>query len=430
MRYEYFDLIQPGDKILLAFSGGVDSVVLLDCLLEHQKTVDFELELFHLNHGIRRVSDEEELFVLEVARRHSLVLYLKRADVPQEAKRLKLGIEEAARNIRYRFMEALITEEGFDYVALAHHQDDNVETFFLNLFRGAGPQGLIGMAVRDGYKYRPLLPVSKAEILAYAQERRLEHVEDESNQDTTYRRNLLRQNVLPYLREAMDPNLNDHVLRTMKLLRQDEAYFHELQQAFDPAAESFSTEELRSLPPARFSRLIREILRQRGDLRDVGLAPVEALQQLIRESTSGEMQLGETIFSLEQTRVFIRRRGEILQEIETKELSEGINPIAGGVLELFYSETPEGDLAIPQSIIQGPLRIRSRNLGDRIALAPTVTKYLKNYFIDEKISRSVRDRIPLLTDDEQVFWVLGYRKAYLPKKPAPFICLRFTNSDK
>lgn len=426
---QQFDLIQPGDKVLVAFSGGVDSVVLLDQLLEKQQQVDFELELFHLNHGIRKESDEEELFVLELARRHQLVLHLKRADVPLEAKRHRIGLEEAGRNVRYQLLEELIQEERFDYVAFGHHQDDNIETFFLNLFRGSGPRGLSGMPVKEGYKFRPLLDMTKADIIRYAEERGLDHVEDESNQDTTYRRNLLRQEVLPYLRE-IDPSLNEHIVTTMRLLRQDEDYFESLLESFDPKAESFETKELRGLRPAQFGRLIREILRQRHDLRDIGMGQIEALYRLVHQSTSGEMQLGDTVFSLEQTKVYVRRRGEILMEVETMELNPGMNPIFGGVLELFRSPEPDGDLAIPESIIKGKLRVRSRNLGDRISLSPTVTKYLKNYFIDEKISRSERDRIPLLTDDSQVFWVIGYRKAFLPKKPAPYVCLRFTKTDK
>lgn len=430
MQYEHFALIQPGDKVLVAFSGGVDSVVLLDCLLDEREKTPFDLELFHLNHGIRKVSDDEELFVLELARRHQLVLHLKRADVPQEAKRHRIGIEEAGRNVRYRLIEELIETEGFDYVAFGHHQDDNVETFFLNLFRGSGPTGLSGMKVRDGYKYRPLLDTSKEEIIAYAKQRGLSHVEDESNQDTTYRRNLLRQEVLPYLRETMDPNLNDHVQTAMKLLRQDEMYFDGLLESFDPGADQLETKDLKALRPAQFGRLVRAILRERGELRDVGLSQIEALSRLIHQSSSGEMQLGEMVFSLEQTKVFLRRRGELLLDIETKELIEGQNPIVGGTLELVYSDEPEGDLAIPVGQIKGKLRVRSRNLGDRISLSPTVTKYLKNYFIDEKISRSIRDRIPLLTDDDQVFWVIGYRKAFIAKKTPPFACLRFTKQGE
>ncbi|HHT20321.1 MAG TPA: tRNA lysidine(34) synthetase TilS [Tissierellia bacterium] len=424
-----FDLIRPGDKVLVAFSGGVDSVVLLDMLLEHRRSLDFTLDLFHLNHGIRQESVAEEAFVISVAQEHQLVLHLKRADVPAEAERRRVGIEEAARLVRYELIEELIDQEGYDYVALAHHQDDNIETFFLNLFRGSGPRGLSGMAMIEGYKYRPLLSMSKASITDYARAKGLEHVQDMTNFDTRYKRNRLRQEVIPYLKEVADPALSDHITTTMRLLAQDEAYFDELLQAFDFASSEYETETLRALAPAVFSRLIRAILRQRNDLKDISAAQIELLDRLIRQSDAGELILGDTRFSLEQTKLFVRDKDEPLVDIETMELIEGSNRIPGGTIELFYSEEPAGDLAIPVTSFQGKLRIRSRRTGDRISLSPTVTKYLKNYFIDEKISRSKRDRIPLLTDDHRVFWILGYRKAYLPKKPAPFICLRFTTND-
>lgn len=428
MRNE-FTLIQPGDKVLVAFSGGVDSVVLLDMLLEHRQTLDFTLDLFHLNHGIRQESMTEEDFVISVAQDNQLVLHLKRADVPAEAEKRKIGIEEAARLVRYQLIEELIEDEGYDYVAFGHHQDDNVETFFLNLFRGSGARGLSGMAEKEGYKYRPLLDMTKEEIIDYAREKGLEHVQDMTNFDTRYRRNLLRQDIIPYLKEIADPSLNEHITTTMRLLAQDEAYFSEALQGFDLSASEFATEEVRALPPALFSRLIRGILRQRDDLKDISAAQIELLQRLIQQSDAGELLLGDTRFSLEQTKIFVRDKDEPLIDIETMELNEGVHQIPGGTLELFYSDLPAGDLAIPQSLVQGKLRIRSRRTGDRISLSPTVTKYLKNFFIDEKISRSMRDRIPLLTDEKQVFWIIGYRKAYLPKKPSPFICLRFTTSD-
>ena len=428
MSYQ-FDLIQPGDKLLVAFSGGVDSVVLLDLLLHHRQQVDFELALFHLNHGIREASLAEEDFVIELAKQHRLVLHLKRADVPREAETRKLGIEEAARLVRYQLIEQLIEQEGYDYVAFGHHQDDNVETFFLNLFRGSGPRGLSGMLLKDGYKYRPLLGMTKQAILDYAAEKGLAYVQDQTNFDTQYKRNLLRQEVIPYLKQAVDPKLDDHIVTTMKLLAQDEAYFSQALSGFDPLAGEFESDRLRELPMSLFSRLVRDILRRRGDLKDIGQAPIELLHRLLHRSESGELVLGETRFSLEQTKLFVRDKDEPLLAIEPLELAEGWNNIPGGRLEVFTSQEPAGDLAIPANIIKGKLRIRSRRTGDRISLSPTVTKYLKNYFIDEKISRSMRDRIPLLTDDGQVYWIMGYRKAYLPKKPAPFVCLRFTRDD-
>lgn len=250
-----------------------------------------------------------------------------------------------------------------------------------------------------------------------------------TNFDTRYKRNLLRQEVIPYLKQVIDPNLNDHIVTTMKLLAQDDAYFEQVLQKHDATAREFDSALLRELSPALFGRLIRNILRHRGDLKDIGATQIELLYRLIQQSDSGELVLGDTRFSLEQTKVFVRDKDEPLIDIETMELNEGINQVPGGTLELFYSEEASGDLAIPSHLIKGKLRIRSRRAGDRISLSPTVTKYLKNYFIDEKISRSMRDRIPLLTDDQQIFWILGYRKAYIPKKTAPFICLRFTMHD-
>lgn len=419
--------VQADSKVLLAFSGGVDSRVLLDLLLRYQEEVPFELELFHLNHGIREESDQEELFVLDLARREQLVVHLERADVPQVAGYHKLGIEEAARLVRYQFLEKIMEQEGFDFLALAHHLDDNVETFFLNLARGSGARGLAGMNVLDGKKLRPMLDVTKQQIYQYALEAGLEHVEDQSNQDTVYKRNLLRVQIIPYLKKQFDAHLDEHVAQAMHLLQSDEDYFEQALSGF--TGDCYELEALRSMHPAMLSRLVRKILREHGALRDVSAGRLSEVLDLIRSSTSSEVHFGDLILSVEQTKLMVRNKDE-LRSVETQELNMGDNHVTGGRIHLSLEEEPSGDLCIPQSVIQGKLRLRARGTGDRIAIGPTEHKPLKNYFIDEKIPRSLRDSIPLLTDEKRVFWIIGYRKAYIPKRSGPYVCIRFTKTGK
>ncbi len=230
-------LLPEGASVLAAVSGGADSVCLLDLLLLAQPRLKLRLAAFHLNHGLRGTAARDEDFVRKLCRDWRVELVVARADVAGYAKRHKLGIEEAGRELRYRHLERVARKLTCDVIALGHTANDNLETMLLNLARGAGPRGLAGIQIRraaDSHHkdtktqrgrsritfIRPLIDIEREKLEQHLRSRGIEWVEDESNLDVSFRRNLLRREVVPVL-TRLNPNTVANARRAAQLLAEE-----------------------------------------------------------------------------------------------------------------------------------------------------------------------------------------------------------------
>jgi tRNA(Ile)-lysidine synthase len=211
-------LISPGDKIIVAISGGVDSVVLLDVLNEIKEQLKFELIAAHFNHKLRGAeSDEDEEFVRRYCSNLGIECYVRGEDTREYCKSKKISIQEGARELRYNFFETLRLLKGFDKIATAHNANDNAETVLLNLFRGSGVNGLAGIQVKRGSIIRPLLFATREEIEKYAEAKGLSFRIDSSNLKTSYRRNYIRLKILPMISENINPGIIETLNRTAQI---------------------------------------------------------------------------------------------------------------------------------------------------------------------------------------------------------------------
>ena len=225
-----YGLLPEGASVLAAVSGGADSVCLLDLLRLAQPQLRLRLAAFHLNHGLRGTAGRDEAFVRTLCRGWQVELVVVRADVAGYARRHKLGIEEAGRELRYRHLERAARKLDCDLVALGHTANDNLETMLLNLVRGAGPRGLVGIPVRRGRFVRPLLDIEREQLVRHLRARGIEWVEDESNREVKYRRNLLRSEVTPVL-SRLNPNAVAHARRAAQLLGEEDEFLDKLAEA-------------------------------------------------------------------------------------------------------------------------------------------------------------------------------------------------------
>jgi len=223
-------LLPEGTSVLAAVSGGADSVCLLDLLRLAQPRLKLRLAAFHLNHGLRDSATRDEGFVRTLCRDWRVELVVARADVAGFAKRHRLGIEEAGRELRYRHLERVARKLKCDVVALGHTANDNLETMLLNLARGAGPRGLTGIPVRRGRFIRPLIDIERDNLEQHLRARGIEWVEDESNLDVNYRRNLLRREVVPVL-ARLNANAVANARRAAQLLAEEGEFLDGLAEA-------------------------------------------------------------------------------------------------------------------------------------------------------------------------------------------------------
>lgn len=378
------------NKLILAISGGIDSMVLSDMLLKAK--VDFVLA--HCNFHLRgEESDGDEQFVREYASQNGLTIYVKHFDTEDYAKEHGISIEMAARDLRYAWFEELRQQLGYDYIAVAHHADDQLETFFINLLRGAGIRGLKGIQPVNGHIIRPLLNISRVEIQQYAEEHQLQWREDHTNAETLYLRNKIRHELLPVI-DSISKEGRASILKSMSHLASENELYREMLK------EKLST--------FNFSRSTLNFQLLFEWLRDYGFNTDQV--HFIHEAL-GNAQPGTSFFSPTH-RVTIEREGLELTEICNK------SDIS---VELLYQKfKKDTNFVIDKSPevaqldydkLTLPLQLRKWQVGDRFhPLGMKGSKLLSDFFVDQKMTTRQKEECHVLaTADGQIVWVVCKR---------------------
>jgi tRNA(Ile)-lysidine synthase len=274
---------------VVGLSGGKDSVALLDALVSLRRRRGFRVVAAHLDHGLRPGSAEDAAFCAALCDRLEVLFRAGTADVRARAARERGGLEQAARRERYAYLRRVRDEEKAAAIAVAHTRDDQAETLLLRLLRGAGSTGLAGMRPRAGDVVRPLLAVSREEVLAHLRERSLDWREDPSNADTAHRRNRVRHELIPYLEERFNPGIRAALARTASLLADEAAH---VRAEAESLLAAIAREEVDALvlgraalaeaPTAVARGAIRQALARAGGLAQVGALHVERVLELAR----------------------------------------------------------------------------------------------------------------------------------------------------
>ncbi len=232
-----YKLIEDNDKIVLAVSGGPDSIAMLNILLELKKegNIKAEFVVAHVNHMIRDEAIIDEKFVKNFCEKFNIPFFVKKIDVTKNAKENKIGLEEAGRNARYNFFDEIIKKTNANKIAIAHNLNDKIETILMNILRGSGISGLKGIEPVKNNKYiRPLIECERIEIEKYCEEEKLNPRIDKTNFDNTYTRNKIRNVVIPYIKEEFNPNIINTINRLSELVSEEEKYFQkEVEKIFN-----------------------------------------------------------------------------------------------------------------------------------------------------------------------------------------------------
>jgi len=422
-------LLTAGDTVLLALSGGADSLCLARVLLALRGPLPFRLFAAHYNHQLRgEASEQDEAFVRQFCKTFHLPLTLGRGDVADEARRMGRGIEETARDMRYAFLEATARDYGANAIATGHHADDNVETILLNLTRGAGLRGLSGIPPRRGRIVRPLLSIQREEIVEYLADLKQDFVEDATNEDTNFRRNALRHQILPLLRE-MNPSLTQTIARQSERLRQDSAYLDKL------AAETFAklighdtldlpTANLTALDPAIATRVLTLAVKAAGGEADtVHIQQILALVESPDPSAETQVRGGLTVRRMYDRLVFEPTINSTpsFELIILPETGEVFLPEIGlriTISDHFQKKQgPFHTFLFQQDAVCGKITVRPRQRGDSIRLqGRSGTKTIKKLMIEAKIPAKERETWPIFADEAGVIAVykLGIAERVAP----------------
>ena len=416
-------LIEPGSRVIAAVSGGPDSMALLAILSELSRDMRFHLAVAHFDHGIRREAGRERALVERFARRLEVPCFLGAGDVPAEARRSKIGLEETARLLRFRFLEETSRSWNATSVALGHTRDDNVETILHHIIRGAGWRGLQGIPPRRGMFIRPLLGCGRSELKGFLRGRAIRYAVDRSNLDAAFMRNRIRGRLLPYLKRNFNPSIEEALLRLASNLSEGWETLEAPLVKRIPAADRRGEVRIplsRLLPLTDYQMyLIVDIaLRNRFSVvQDVEKKHFDAAKRLIRSERSGRrVELPHGIEALIEHSSFVLRRapGEGAPT-ETVITGTGTFALPGwnllATVERARRRAIEPRAGSNEARVAGvrfPITVRPKRAGDRIVpFGMRGRKKLSDLFIDRKVPRSQRNRIPVFADARGIFWIPG-----------------------
>lgn len=399
-----------GKKLLLATSGGIDSMVLVN--LCHQSKLDFTVA--HCNFQLRgEESDEDENFVKNQIEKLQFPIFIQRFDTKAFAEQNKLSIQVVARNLRYEWFYTLLANHNFDYILTAHHLDDSLETFLINFTRGSGLDGLTGIPEQNDKIVRPLLAFSRKEIEAFAKENQITWREDSSNASDKYLRNKLRHDVIPILKE-LNPSLLSSFENTIGHLKQSQSL---AQDAAKNLYKKVVTEEehhtVIDLPKLLKYRNYKAYLFDW--LQPFGFADWTSVYELIN-TQSGKQVLSETHILLKNrdSLLLFPKQNIVSDEVfwVQKEQSEVKIPLKldfCNVSDISLQST--NTIFVDEDLLQFPLTIRRWQEGDFFQpFGMTGKKKLSKYFKDEKFSLLEKSNVWLLCSDDKIVWIVGKRQ--------------------
>lgn len=436
-------MIKKGETVLVAVSGGADSLALLYGLHALHRQLRCELHVVHLNHCLRPDADADEDFVRQHAGCLKLPCTIQQAEVLHLAKQWKLSIEAAGRKARYQFYESVCTETNATKVALGHHQDDTVETVLMNLIRGSGATGLKGIApFRDSKFIRPLAGFTRQQIEAFLTSIGIVPRYDTTNTDVRYLRNRVRQELIPQLARDYNPNIKTGLSRTADVLSTESEYLDTVTRAAFETCRIQDLEENVVLDRQKFRQhhiaLQRRILRQSiseilGNMSDLYFVHCDTMLNLIEgDAPNVVLPLPNDLrFRRAYQRIIFERKPieignfvypltivgktfiEVLNTEITAELgnvkSYGIPSLPDGKFEAILDYDKLRKVFAEPFSEAFPLIVRNRRQGDRFQpYGMQGTKKIKDFFIDAKVPRHDRDSIPLLVCGDAILWVIGY----------------------
>lgn len=421
-------IFQADQKVVVACSGGADSLCLLHLTQRFAKQEGLTIIVCHVNHKLRELESERDAqMVYNYCLANNLLFELQEVDVKGLTEQSNLSIETAARQLRYAALRAIKSKYGAGVILTAHTKNDQVETFFLNMLRGASLSGLKGIVPKDKDLGRPLLDIAREEIEAYCQQQNLTYCQDSSNEELLYLRNSVRKELIPYIKEKYNPQIIEVIARNMKVLQREDEY---LQKAVIPFLDKITCadgkifllkRDLQNLPKAVFLRLILQaVAKLTGSKQGITYIHLEEVFNLIQGGKTGKIiQLpGKVEAVLEYSNLviqFAQTKAEKKGLIENVELkSPGVYKCGYGTFTVqittkLINKTKDNCLVLPASAL-GNLKIRNRRAGDIVKIPQVGKKKLKDFFSDLKIAQMLRDEIPLVEYQNQIVWVVGYRK--------------------
>lgn len=437
-----------GFGVLLAVSGGKDSMTMLDLFNYFKYELKLNLVVCHFNHSLRDDADRDEKFVKTQCEKYGLKFYSKKEDVLLYSNENKLSTEEGARFLRYKFFDEVKRIENLEYIATAHNKNDLAETVIMRILRGTGINGLIGIQSERGDLIRPILNFSRDEIEKYIEENNIPFVEDKTNFEELYLRNKIRLNLFPILKNEYNPRILDAISRLSNIAFDYSTISREYIASKEGLLWEFNKEKiLVYIEKLKLqSRSFRNIMYREffefisKDPDGINYKIIEEIDNLIFSKTGKYIEIKNVVFKIEYDKLLIYDKN-IFENLEMKFYFENLDfslystkffdiIIEQSSFEEFKNLKQNKDLLFINKKYLDSLKIRNKENGDFLELE-FGKKKLKDIFIDEKVSKDIRKNIPIFEIENNIVWVPNIRRSnrYLVDEKDDIIKIRVLSKE-
>lgn len=418
-----YNLVEKNDTIIIGASGGPDSQFLIYLFNQIKEEYNLNIILAHLNHLHRKEASFDENLVKETGQKLGMKVEIKRASMDDFAKANKVSAEDAGRRLRYDFFNKLADTNKNSKIAVAHNMDDQAETMLFRMIRGTGLDGLAAMDYKNGRIIRPILSFQKLEILAYLDQNNIAYTIDATNLENDYTRNYIRNEIFPRLEQINSSakanffNLSDLIKDDLEII--DEIIIDLYKSTVVNESDTyikFDREKFENLSYNKKARLIRKaIFKLKGELKDFSKENIDEFIGLFDLNT-GKKVIKDDIVFIKNYRSYdlkLKSKEKVPNSIISLDLGQeidfnGIKIRASSVLEKNSKDKNIGYFDLDK--ISFPLTVRTRRNGDRFKpLGMNHIKKLKDFFIDQKIDKNIRDEVPIILSNDEIIWLAGHR---------------------
>ena len=416
-----YNLIESNDIIVVGFSGGPDSVFLVEMLKKLQHFFNFKIYLVHINHLLRgEDADSDENFSFEYAKKNNLEIFIKRIPVKEIAKEIGKTLEEVGREERYKFFSEIYEKVGATKIATAHNKDDQIETFLFRLIRGTSLQGLEGIKIKNNNVIRPISEIYKKDILEYLNKNEIQYKIDKTNFENEFTRNSIRLDLIPFIEERYNIKFKDKIFSLIKEIRENNQNNSLNLSDYTDSENRIILEKTKFLSNFNKKNLLSLFLNKKNI--EVNRNKINEISSLIKNNGTKKIDLDKTYRIVKDyTYLYIEDKKEncvinnnvIQVKIPSEQIFDNFKITVSAVENLDIPK--EKNQYLLDAIYNDIIEVRYRKEGDRIFLGEKHSKKIKEIFIDQKIPKNIRDRLPIFLYNNTIFWIYNVKKAYIPK---------------
>ena len=416
-----YNLIENDDIIVVGFSGGPDSVFLVEMLKKLQNFINFKIYLIHINHLLRgEDANSDENFSFEYAEKNNLEIFIKRIPVKEIAKKVGKTLEEVGREERYKFFSEIYEKVGANKIATAHNKDDQIETFLFRLTRGTSLQGLEGIKIKNNNIIRPISEIYKKDILEYLNKNKIQYKIDKTNFENEFTRNSIRLDLIPFIEKRYNIKFKDKIFSLIEEIRENNQNNSLNLSDYTDSENKIILEKFKILSNFDRKNLLTLFLNQKNI--EVNRNKIDEINSLIKSNGTKKIDLNKNYRIVKDyTYLYIEEKKEnstidnriVKLKIPSEQIFDNFK-ICVNIVENLNIPKQKNQYLL-DALYNDIIEVRYREEGDRISLDEKHSKKIKEVFIEQKVPKDLREKVPVFLYKNKIFWIYNVKKSYIPE---------------